>query len=86
MRLISVDNEQFKGKLVHEGYIVEQSEAEALMSACKAAGTATIKEWSVNDKKEAPPLPYSLDSLQGYMNKKAGWSPKKTLDCYSKII
>ena len=82
---ISVDNEQFKGKLVHEGYIVEQSEAEALMSACKAAGTATIKEWAVNDKKEAPPLPYSLDSLQGYMNKKVGWSPKKTLDITQKL-
>ena len=82
---ISVDNEQFKGKLVHEGYIVEQSEAETLMNACKAAGTATIKEWAVNDKKEAPPLPYSLDSLQGYMNKKAGWSPKKTLDVTQKL-
>lgn len=30
---ISVDNEQFKGKLVHEGYIVEQPEAETLMNA-----------------------------------------------------
>ena len=55
MRLFLLDNEQFKGKLVHEGYIVEQSEAETLMNACKAAGTATIKEWAVNDKKRPSP-------------------------------
>ncbi len=80
---ITIDQEVFTGKMIRENYIVNEEEATTLLKTLERE--ATIKEWSIKDKKEHPPLPHSLDTLQGYMNKKAGWSPKKTLEIAQKL-
>lgn len=82
---ISVDNESFSGKIIRDDYIVNKTEANELIDSLRNASQATIQEWDVKDKTEAPPLPYSLDTLQGQMNKKYGWSPKRTLEVTQKL-
>lgn len=66
-------------RLDSEGRLLDRRSAEGIAAACKRAGEAkVIKVTAVNGKK-APPLPFSLASLQTYMARKHGMSVSDTL-------
>lgn len=66
-------------------YITDKNQAEQLKKEIENEGKAEVLCCESKNKKEAPPLPYSLDTLQADAGKKFGWSPQKTLDLTQKL-
>ena len=58
----------------------DRSEAEELLNACKAEGSADIVEVTRKEKTENPPLLYDLTSLQRDASRICGFTAQQTLD------
>ena len=79
-------NNEFKATLIPseniadaDGKIIDKAAANAIITKLNQK-SATVKEFINKTVVKAPPLPYSLDTLQVDANKKLGFSSKKTLD------
>ena len=66
-------------RLDPEGRLLDKKVAAAIEAACKAAGTATVKEVKATKGKEAPPLPFSLSTLQAHMSRRYGMGVQDVL-------
>jgi len=66
-------------RLDAEGRLLDRKEANRIASACEAAGSATVTSVASTKEKEAPPLPFSLKTLQVYMSRKYGMGVQDTL-------
>jgi DNA topoisomerase-3 len=67
-------------RLDPEGRLLDRKVADAIKAACEKAATATVTGVTSSKGKEAPPLPFSLSSLQSHMSRKFGLGVKVTLD------
>ena len=72
-------------RLDPEGRLLDKKVAEAIAAACKAAGTALVKDVKSTKGKEQPPLPFSLSSLQEHMSKRFGMGVQDTLK-YAQLL
>ncbi|MGE4269178.1 MAG: DNA topoisomerase 3 [Acidithiobacillus sp.] len=63
-----------------EGYLTDRMAAEQLAKKAKAAGTATVKDYSSTEKKQQAPLGFSLSELQKVCSAKLGMSAQQVLD------
>lgn len=72
---------------IHEtdSYITDKNQADQLKKDIENEGKAEVLSCESKNKKEAAPLPYSLDTLQADAGRKFGWSPQKTLDLTQKL-
>lgn len=66
-------------RLDPEGRLLDRKVADAIAAACKAEGKAIVTLVKSTKGKEAPPLPFALQTLQPYMDKRYGMSPADTL-------
>lgn len=63
-----------------EGRLVSRKDADAIVAATKAAGSATVIISNTKAGAESAPLPFSLSSLQAHCSRKFGLSAKGTLE------
>ncbi|MFY2597522.1 DNA topoisomerase [Achromobacter xylosoxidans] len=66
-------------RLDPEGRLLDRKVADGIVAACKADGKALVTLVKSTKGKEAPPLPFALQTLQPYMDKRFGMSPSDTL-------
>jgi DNA topoisomerase III len=66
-------------RLDSEGRLQTRKVAEAIAAACKAAGIAVVTLVDSTKVKEHAPLPFSLSTLQGLMDKRYGMGVQDTL-------
>ncbi|MEJ2630868.1 MAG: DNA topoisomerase 3 [Acidihalobacter sp.] len=63
-----------------EGRLIDKARADALASAAKAAGTATVDSYKKDTKRQEPPLGLSLSELQKICSARFGMTAKQVLD------
>lgn len=66
-------------RLDHEGRLLDRKTADAIAAACKTEGSAVVTLVRSTKGKEAPPLPFALQTLQPFMDRRYGMSPADTL-------
>ncbi|HDR9103583.1 TPA: DNA topoisomerase 3 [Burkholderia vietnamiensis] len=66
-------------RLDAEGRLLDKKVAQAIVDACKAAGTATVTNVKATKGKEGAPLPFSLSSLQEHMSRRFGMGVQDVL-------
>ncbi|GBG14354.1 DNA topoisomerase III [Novimethylophilus kurashikiensis] len=66
-------------RLDSEGRLLDRKVADGIVSACKAAATATVKDVQSDKGRENPPLPFSLSSLQEHLSRRYGIGVQDTL-------
>lgn len=67
-------------RLDEHGRLSDIKIADQIVSATRAAGTATVKKYSADKKNESAPLPFSLATLQMHMSAKFGMGAQEVLD------
>lgn len=72
-------NKETDVRLDADGRLLDRKVADALVAACKAAGSALVKDVTAVKGKEYPPLPFALSTLQEHMSKHVGMGVQDTL-------
>lgn len=78
-------DKEHDSRLDPEGRLLDKKVADAIAAACKAAGTADVKDVKATKGKELPPLPFSLSGLQEHMSKRFGLSSLDTVK-YAQLL
>lgn len=63
-----------------DGYLTDKKAADALAQKARAAGKATVKDYGSAEKRQGPPLGFSLSELQKTCSAKFGMSAQQVLD------